>query len=197
MIILGLLAALAGSMGWILRKVAPTLGRIRMRAPTSPAGLAAAWNGVSRSAAASAPAVAAARSALSGGAARAVKSLAGVQRHVWIGVVVGTALLFIHWLLAVIYCGIHMALGYARRCPGCRRMFSREEDYCTVVGVNSGYETVVRRDDVRAKTGTFTDKSVGTVVRYEQVHVTKTTRRHDYHCPQCTHQWTEKSVTKS
>jgi uncharacterized protein len=178
-IILGLLAALAGLMRWLFRKLGPTLGRIRTRAPASPDGLAAA------------------RRALSGGAAMARKSLAGVQRHVWIGVVAGTALLFVHWLLAVIYCGIHMALGYARHCPGCRRMFSREEGYCTVIGVDSGYETVMRRDDVRAKTGTFTDESVGTIVRYEQVHVTYTTRRHEYHCLHCTHRWTEKSVSKS
>jgi len=119
-----------------------------------------------------------------------------------LAIVLTPALLLVHWSLSLSYLLVYAAWGGATQCRGCKRLFARVGDYSKVVDVESGYETVTRHDEVRAKTGDFFDdiqggKRVGTIVRQEQVHVTYTTRRHYYSCRHCDHTWTERKTTSS
>jgi DNA-directed RNA polymerase subunit M/transcription elongation factor TFIIS len=97
----------------------------------------------------------------------------------------------------------YFAVGVHKRCPSCEVLFARVTIDSEVLKQESGYETVTRRDQVRAKTDdVFSNiveggKHVGNIIRQEQVHVTHTTSRIYYKCSECGHRWSKLKVSTS
>lgn len=86
--------------------------------------------------------------------------------------------------------------GVASGCPKCHAMFARSGGHSEFVGTVEGSRTVIKKDQIRMKSGNIIEdlgggKVVGHISRQEQEAVTYKRRRHFYMCKCCEYNWTE------
>lgn len=105
--------------------------------------------------------------------------------------------------LGILYAVVYLWRGRSRRCPSCGTLYARTLIDSESLGIESGYETVTRRDEIRVRTSdtfenfAFGGKHVGNVIRQEQVHVTYEQERVYFECCCCSHRWSEVWTSKA